>query len=86
LLNGRKVLQADAEVSSDGCVHVVICRSSNFTGVEIYSLQTSREPTPWATEPAMEVAPAPRPAEPAVGSCPRPQLASKKTTVLTLSG
>jgi hypothetical protein len=78
LLNDRKVLQADAEVSSDGCVHVVICRSSNFTGVEIYSLQTSREPTPWATEPAME--------SPRWRSRPRPQLASKKTTVLTLSG
>jgi len=76
-LNGREALQADAEVGSDGRVHVVIRRSasasttghgaaarsavgyrpygpssamtpraSNLTGVEIYSLQTSREPTP----------------------------------------
>ena len=76
-LNGRDALQADAEVGSDGRVHVVIRRSasasttghgaaarsavgyrpygpssamtpraSNLTGVEIYSLQTSREPTP----------------------------------------
>jgi auxin efflux carrier family protein len=75
-LNGREALQADAEVSHDGRVHVVIRRSasasttghgaarsgvslhrpygtsamtpraSNLTGVEIYSLQTSREPTP----------------------------------------
>ncbi|XP_066370827.1 auxin efflux carrier component 2-like [Miscanthus floridulus] len=80
-LNGREALHADAEVGSDGRVHVVIRRSasasttggggggygaarsgvgyrpygpssamtpraSNLTGVEIYSLQTSREPTP----------------------------------------
>ncbi|KQK16936.1 auxin efflux carrier component 2 [Brachypodium distachyon] len=76
-LNGREPLQADAEVGTDGRVHVVIRRSasgsttgaghggggygigghgrasrgmtpraSNLTGVEIYSLQTSREPTP----------------------------------------
>ncbi|PKA50858.1 putative auxin efflux carrier component 2 [Apostasia shenzhenica] len=71
----RDPLQADAEVGSDGRVHVVVRRStapslaggasssshndhqhyrnrsltpraSNLTGVEIYSLQSSREPTP----------------------------------------
>ncbi|KAL6523361.1 protein that induces appearance of [PIN+] prion when overproduced [Orobanche gracilis] len=75
-LNGRKPLQADAEIGDDGKLHVVVRRStsasvissyynnnnnkglnssavtpraSNLTGVEIYSMQSSREPTPRAS-------------------------------------
>ncbi|XP_065850205.1 auxin efflux carrier component 2 [Euphorbia lathyris] len=73
-LNGREILQADAEIGDDGKLHVVVKRSrtssmvssmnksqglnslasmtprtSNLTGVEIYSVQSSREPTPRAS-------------------------------------
>ncbi|GFP97450.1 auxin efflux carrier component pjpin2 [Phtheirospermum japonicum] len=61
-LNGREPLQADAEIGDDGKLHVVVRRSasasmisgsynkaSNLTGVEIYSVQSSREPTPRAS-------------------------------------
>ncbi|KAJ3695321.1 hypothetical protein LUZ60_000698 [Juncus effusus] len=57
---GREVLQTDAEVAADGKIHVTLRRSSasrrslslmtprpsNLTGAEIYSLNSSRNPTP----------------------------------------
>ncbi|XP_008775284.1 auxin efflux carrier component 3a-like [Phoenix dactylifera] len=58
---GRDLLQADAEVGGDGKIHVTVRRSnasrrsvsmamtprpSNLTGAEIYSLSSSRNPTP----------------------------------------
>ncbi|XP_073115365.1 auxin efflux carrier component 3a isoform X2 [Elaeis guineensis] len=58
---GRDLLQTDAEVGGDGKIHVTVRRSnasrrsfsmamtprpSNLTGAEIYSLSSSRNPTP----------------------------------------
>ncbi|KAJ8646699.1 hypothetical protein MRB53_008447 [Persea americana] len=60
-LDGREMLQADAEIKEDGKLHVTVRRSnasrsdifgratprpSNLTNAEIYSLQSSRNPTP----------------------------------------
>ncbi|XP_039122364.1 LOW QUALITY PROTEIN: auxin efflux carrier component 3a-like [Dioscorea cayenensis subsp. rotundata] len=57
---GRDLIQADAEVGGDGKIHVTVRKStssrrsfsmmtprpSNLTGAEIYSLSSSRNPTP----------------------------------------
>ncbi|KAK1281176.1 Auxin efflux carrier component 3 [Acorus gramineus] len=59
-LDGRDFLQADTEVGEDGKLHVTVRKStssrrsvsmvtprpSNLTGAEIYSLSSSRNPTP----------------------------------------
>ncbi|KNA19760.1 hypothetical protein SOVF_058570 isoform A [Spinacia oleracea] len=59
-LDGRDFLETDAEVGQDGKLHVVVRKSnasrrslsgmtprpSNLTGAEIYSLSSSRNPTP----------------------------------------
>ncbi|XP_021724085.1 auxin efflux carrier component 3-like isoform X3 [Chenopodium quinoa] len=44
-LDGRDFLETDAELGQDGKLHVVV-RKSNLTGAEIYSLSSSRNPTP----------------------------------------
>nr|WDA53376.1 putative auxin efflux carrier component 3a [Erycina pusilla] len=48
---GRDLLQAETEVGGDGKIHVTVRKStssrpSNLTGAEIYSLSSSRNPTP----------------------------------------
>ncbi|KAL5065900.1 hypothetical protein RYX36_027637 [Vicia faba] len=62
-LNGREPLQTDAEIGEDGKIRVVVRRSttgstlsasfntsrSNLSSVEIYSVPSSREPTPRAS-------------------------------------
>lgn len=59
-LDGRDFLETDAEIGQDGKLHVVVRKSnasrrslsgmtprpSNLTGAEIYSLSSSRNPTP----------------------------------------
>lgn len=59
-LDGRDFLETDAEIGDDGKLHVVVRKSnvsrrsmsgmtprpSNLTGAEIYSLSSSRNPTP----------------------------------------
>ncbi|KAK8655637.1 hypothetical protein V6N13_108210 [Hibiscus sabdariffa] len=58
-LDGRDFLETDAEIGQDGKLHVVLRKSnasrrsfamtprpSNLTGAEIYSLSSSRNPTP----------------------------------------
>ncbi|KAG4946485.1 hypothetical protein JHK87_042492 [Glycine soja] len=53
-LNGREPLQTDAEIAEDGQLHVIVRnmsrstsmvspRASNLTGVEIFSVTSSRE-------------------------------------------
>lgn len=53
-LNGREPLQTDAEIGEDGQLHVIVRnmsrstsmaspRASNLTGVEIFSVTSSRE-------------------------------------------
>ncbi|KAI5415119.1 hypothetical protein KIW84_040538 [Lathyrus oleraceus] len=62
-LNNREPLQTDAEIGEDGKIRVVVRRSttssmlsasfnishSNLSSVEIYSVQSSRDPTPRAS-------------------------------------
>ncbi|XP_057765902.1 auxin efflux carrier component 3-like [Salvia miltiorrhiza] len=47
-LDGQDFLQTDAEIGDDGKLHVTVRKSnaSNLTGAEIYSLSSSRNPTP----------------------------------------